>query len=161
MAETGVKLLITGDSKGLRRDLDRANRKLASTGKAGKSMGDSLKRGVAVGAKAIAALGAATSAMAVIAGKAFVEYEKKFAELTTLLPGAHKDMLGGLEDDLRSFALRVGADLNDTLGAAYDAVSAGITQSNLVGFLETTYKAGVAGATNTCLLYTSPSPRDS
>ena len=108
---------------------------------AGVAIGGAMKAGFAVAA-------AAAAAFAVKSVSAFVEFEKKFTEVTTLLPNMTAGGFAKMQKDLREMATTMGVDLLDATQALYNAISAGIPEDNAVDFLADATKLAVAGVTD-------------
>lgn len=81
----------------------------------------------------------------VLAVNAFADFEQGIAKINTLLPDATKAEMEAVGEQLKSFSSEFGADINDAIQAYYDALSAGVAQGDVLPFMETAQKAGVAG----------------
>lgn len=108
---------------------------------AGKQIGGALKAGFAIAA-------AAAAAFAVKSVSAFVEFEKKITEVSTLLPNMTSEGFAKMQKDLRDMAQTMGVDLLDATQALYNAISAGIPEDNAVSFLADATKLSIAGVTD-------------
>ena len=107
--------------------------------------------GAAIGGNAMFAAAAAGTAFLGFAGSAvmaFADVEKRWAEVTTLMPGRNKEALAAMEAEVRRFARDTGTTLQDAYAATYQAVSAGIDPENAVGFLRVAERAALAGVTD-------------
>lgn len=80
-----------------------------------------------------------------LAVKAFSDFEKGIGKINTLLPDATKAEMAAVGEQLKAFSSEFGADINDAIQAYYDALSAGVAQGDVLPFMETAQKAGVAG----------------
>ena len=80
-----------------------------------------------------------------LAVKAFSDFEQGIAKINTLLPDATKAEMEAVGEQLKAFSSEFGADINDAIQAYYDALSAGVAQGDVLPFMETAQKAGVAG----------------
>ena len=76
---------------------------------------------------------------------AFADFEKGIGKINTLLPDATKAEMEAVGEQLKAFSSEFGADINDAIQAYYDALSAGVAQGDVLPFMETAQKAGVAG----------------
>ena len=97
---------------------------------------------------AAAGIGASFLTMAGTSISAFIEVEKKWAEVTTLMPQLNDDALGMMKKQIDQFARESGTTLTDAYDAAYQAVSAGIDPASTASFLETAHRAALAGVTD-------------
>ena len=97
---------------------------------------------------AAAAAGAAVLSFAAGATAAFVDVEKRWLEVTTLMPRATKDATDQMLDDVRQFSRQTGFEIRDSIGASYQALSAGIAEADLAGFLEVAGRAARGGVTD-------------
>lgn len=96
--------------------------------------------------KLAAAMTAATGAIGAKAVKDFVSFEKAFAQVRTLVDESKVDVKS-LEKGVKGLASTYGQDLNKSVTAAYQAISAGVQPARTVSFLDTAFKAAAAGAT--------------
>ena len=97
---------------------------------------------------AVAAMGAAFVGFAANAASAFVDVERRWAEVTTLMPQTTKAATDQMLADVRAFSRETGFAIQDSISASYQALSAGVEQGNLTGFLETAGQAARAGVTD-------------
>lgn len=144
--------VISGDSRGFVDASKKAQRSLGdlqSKGtKAGAKLGAAFKSvagGLVKVAKLGAVAGAALSAVGVAAVVSFAKFEKKFAQVTTLIDGQPKK-IRQLSKDLRQLSVVMGIDVLEATEAAYQAISAGRTVAQAPAFLEAAFKAAAAGA---------------
>ena len=108
--------------------------------------------GAALGGNAMyaaAAAGTALVGMAATSVTAFAAVEKKWAEVTTLMPTMQKEALAVMKSDIDRFARESGTTLEDAYSAAYQAVSAGIAPEDTAVFLKTAHRAALAGVSDT------------
>ena len=94
---------------------------------------------------AAAGMGTAFLTMTGSAVGAFIEVEKKWAEVTTLMPRMNDEALGAMKVQIDRFAKESGSTLLDAYDAAYQAVSAGIDPASTSSFLQTAHRAALAG----------------
>ena len=127
MANFSIIAKLGMDSSKFRGALNKVGSGVKSTGKA---IGGAISAGFAVAATAAAAF-------AVKGVSAFVEFEKKMGEVSTLLPNMTAEGFAKMESDLRKLAETMGVDLLDSTQALYNALSAGIPADNAVNFLAT------------------------
>ena len=163
-------LRIVGDSKALRKSLDSAkddidrfkkqNRASRAIGSAGAGIGASTGLG-ALGVGLGRSLGSINAGLAVTTGSLlafggtiksvydeFRQFEKGWAEVTTLLPQLTQAATDQMSDEVREFAKNTGVHISDAIRASYQAISASIPHDELVGFLEDTRTASLAGVTD-------------
>ena len=96
---------------------------------------------------AAAAAGAVLVGFAANATAAFTDVEKRWAEVTTLMPQATRQATDQMLADVRAFSRETGFAIQDSISASYQALSAGIEQGGLTNFLEVTGQAARAGVT--------------
>lgn len=124
---------------------DKASRKIKdvqkSTTKLGKAMGGLKKFAgpAAIAATAVTAIGVS----AVNSGRKF---ERSFAQVATLLDDVTKDELKVMHDQLIAVSDEMAVDLNDSVGALYQAISGGIPANSWLRFMQTAMKLSRAGA---------------
>ena len=75
---------------------------------------------------AAAAAGAAMIGFAASATSAFIDVERRWAEVTTLMPQATKRATDEMLGDVRAFSRETGFAIQDSISASYQALSAGI-----------------------------------
>ena len=138
MANFSIIAKLGMDSSKFRGALNKVGSGVKSTGKA---IGGAISAGFAVAATAAAAF-------AVKGVSAFVEFEKKMGEVSTLLPNMTAEGFAKMESDLRKLAETMGVDLLDSTQALYNALSAGIPADNAVSFLADATKLSIAGVTD-------------
>jgi len=80
-----------------------------------------------------------------IAVKAFSDFESGIAKIGTLLPDATQSEMDAIGEQLKGFSTEFGSDISSAIQAYYDALSAGVSQSDVLPFMETAQKAGAAG----------------
>ena len=97
---------------------------------------------------AAAGMGSAFLTMAGTSLSAFVEMEKKWAEVTTLMPQMNEEALGVMKQQIDRFARETGTTLADAYQATYQAVSAGIEPGQTESFLRVAHTAATAGVTD-------------
>ena len=95
-----------------------------------------------------ASMGAAFAGFAGSAISEFIALEKKWAEVTTLMPTLNQEALGQMKADIDRFSRETGTTLEDAYEAAYQAVSAGINPESTASFLSTAHQAALAGVTD-------------
>ena len=108
--------------------------------------------GAALGGNAMyaaAAAGTALVGMAASSVTAFAAVEKKWAEVTTLMPSMQEEALASMQADINRFARQAGTTLEEAYTAAYQAVSAGIAPEDTAEFLRTAHRAALAGVSDT------------
>jgi len=143
---------ISGDSRGFVGASKKAQRSLGDLTKQGESTGAKLGKafkGIAGGLKTMAKLsavaGAALTGVGIAAVVSFAKFEKKFAQVTTLIDGQPK-AIARLSKELRQLSVTMGVDVLEATEAAYQAISAGRTVAQAPAFLEAAFKAAAAGA---------------
>ena len=80
--------------------------------------------------------------------KTFSDFQSGMNEVFTLTPGISEAAMQNMEDELKGIAKRTGIDLQNTVSAAYQAVSAGVSTDNLSSFMDTASKAAIGGVTD-------------
>ena len=138
MANFSIMAKLGMDSSSFNGALSKVGSKIKNFGS---EIGGAVKAGFAVAA-------AAAAAFAVKSVSAFVEFEKKFNEVATLLPNMTKAGFATMQKDLRELAQTMGVDLLDATQALYNAISAGIPEQNAVSFLADATKLSIAGVTD-------------
>ena len=116
-----------------------------NTGMAGMAVTGALSGNAAFAASG---MGAAFAGFAGSAISEFIQLEKKWAEVTTLMPTLHEEALGVMKGQIDEFARETGTALADAYNATYQAVSAGIDPTRTKGFLEVAHMAAAAGVTD-------------
>ena len=96
----------------------------------------------------VVAAGAVITAFVASSVNDFIKMEQKWAEVTTLLPQQTKRATDAMLGDVRKFSVQMGAEIQDAIGASYQAISAGVEASDLTQFLETAQRAAVGGVTD-------------
>lgn len=76
---------------------------------------------------------------------AFVDFEAGMGKIFTLLPDITDQAMSEMSSQIKEFSTTFGADLSTIQQAAYDALSSGVSQADLMPFLETAQTAAVAG----------------
>lgn len=95
-----------------------------------------------------AAAGAMMIGFAADSVGAFIQVEKQWAEVTTLLPKHTKQATDQMLGQVRAFSRETGFIIADSIQASYQAISAGIADDALPDFLRTAAKAARAGVTD-------------
>ena len=98
---------------------------------------------------AAAAMGASFVTFAGQAIVQFAEVEKKWAEVTTLMPQLTQSATDEILKDVRAMSVRMGVEIGDAIEASYQAASAGVRPDKLVPFLEVATKLSKAAVTST------------
>jgi len=80
-----------------------------------------------------------------LAVNAYSDFEKGIGKINTLLPEATKTEIAAIGEQLKGFSTEFGANIDDAIQAYYDALSAGVSQQDVMPFMETAQKAAVAG----------------
>ena len=96
---------------------------------------------------AAAAAGAAMLSFSASAISAFVQVERQWAEVTTLLPLSTKAATDKMLADVRGFSKEAGFIIEDSIGATYQALSAGIPEADIKDFLYDVGQSARAGLT--------------
>ena len=78
----------------------------------------------------------------------FMEYETGRAKLSTLMDADAKQ-LDAISQEVKRISNETGMDIGGLMESAYNALSSGIPQNELIGFMETASKMAVAGFTDT------------
>lgn len=76
---------------------------------------------------------------------AFADFEAGMGKIFTLLPDITEKGMSEMSAQIKEFSTTFGADLSTVQQAAYDALSSGVSQVDLMPFLETAQAAAVAG----------------
>ena len=145
MAETAVvarlKAVLTGDSAGLRRDLDQSTKRLsdfsAKAGQVGRSLTTKLTlplAGVAAGAVKVAA-----------------DFEKSMSMITALV-GVAADEVRSMESDVRSMAVEFGKSGTEAADALFFITSAGLRGADATDTLAASLKASAIGLGDTATI---------
>lgn len=130
---------VTLRSAQLDKDVRGIQRKLRGVGKGMKSFGRSMSTYVT----------APIVAMGVASLKTFSDFEKGMNEVRSLMPDLNQDEFKDLSEDVRALSVDIGVDLVDSVGALYQAISAGVPRDNVIDFLRTATKTGIAGLSTT------------
>lgn len=97
---------------------------------------------------AVAAVAATAALVGIsVATKAAAEFDKEMREVATLSPEIKKN-LGSIKKDILSLSARMGVDAVESADAMYQAISAGIPSTKVLGFLEIAAKAATGGVTD-------------
>lgn len=146
-ATLGIATLETGvDLKGLDRGLQQGEQKT-------NSFFQEVKTGFArsVGGAALGAAGIAGRAIVDFAKQASAEFqtfENSIAEVFTLMPDMTAEAMSQMETDVMSFSVAVGRQTDETIPALYQAISSGVPQENVFGFLKIASDAAEGGVTD-------------
>lgn len=81
--------------------------------------------------------------------KGAMDFDKAFAEVTTLIDGASQKEFGDLKEGIQDVSLALGEDLVTSTKAVYQAISAGVPRENVLDFLRTAGEAAIGGVTDT------------
>tara|TARA_R110002020_G_scaffold168202_3_gene356882 strand:+ start:1284 stop:4343 length:3060 start_codon:yes stop_codon:yes gene_type:complete len=138
VANFGILAKLGVDGSGMTQGLNQAGKEVDGFGK---RIGSAVVTGVKVAAAAIAAMTAKGVAD-------FMSFEKKMAEVFTLMPDLTADAEAQMTADMRNLAKTMGIDLIDATNALYQAISAGVDKDNALEFLETAAKASIAGVSD-------------
>ena len=133
-----IDFSLTADTKRLQKDLRRARYEWRKNTRAIRSELRSLGK---VATSVFLGLGAAT----VGASRTFGAVDREVNKVTALV-GVSREQLSEWSEDIGRIGTTAGKGPQELLSALYDITSAGLTGSTAI---------------DTCLLYTSPSPRDS
>lgn len=76
---------------------------------------------------------------------AFADFEAGMGKIFTLLPDITEKGMSEMSAQIKEFSTTFGADLSTVQQAAYDALSSGVSQVDLMPFIETAQTAAVAG----------------
>lgn len=113
----------------------------SSFGKLGSTLGS-------LAIKAGAGIATAFGAGAVASGVAFMGFEKQMNEVFTLLPDISDKAMGDMTRQVKDFSKEFGTLPNEVVPALYQAISAGVPQSNVFEFLEVAQKSAKGGVTD-------------
>ncbi len=80
--------------------------------------------------------------------KAFFDFDRKSREIFTLIPEASGEMRDALKADMLALGTELGRLPDEMLPAVYDALSAGIPESNVLSAVETASEAARAGVSD-------------
>ena len=122
----------------LDKDIAKVGKKLKKLGKGMTSMGKSLSAKLTA---PIVGFGAASLI-------SFGKFEKGMAEVKSLMPDLNQGEFVELEEEVRELAVSLGVDAVESVGALYQAISAGVPKDNVIDFLLTSSKAAIAGVTD-------------
>ncbi len=87
-------------------------------------------------------------AIGAIGVKSFADFESSMSKVFTLLPDISQEAMSEMSRQMKEFASDYGTDITEATQAAYDALSAGISQEDMFAFMGDAQKAGVAGMSN-------------
>ena len=122
---------------------------MSGMGRQGTAMSNAMAGAVSGNAMFAAAAGAsAFLGFTASAVGSFIELEKKWAEVTTLMPGMQADAIKAMKADIDQFAKETGTTLADAYRATYQAVSAGVSPQDTPEFLRVAQQAALAGVTD-------------
>ena len=104
-----------------------------------------LQRGVgrAATAGAVALVGLAAAGI-----KEFASFERGMREVFTLLPEISATAMDKMSEQVKTLAVDMGVLPEEVVPALYQAISAGVPEKNVFGFLETATKLSIAGVTD-------------
>ena len=122
----------------LDKDIAKVGKKLKKLGKGITSMGKSLSAKLTA---PIVGFGAASLI-------SFGKFEKGMDEVKSLMPDLNQGEFVELGEEVRELAVALGADAVESVGALYQAISAGVPKDNVIDFLRTSSKAAIAGVTD-------------
>ena len=97
---------------------------------------------------AVAAMGASFAGFAFNAASSFLEVERQWADVTSLMVGMTDEATDTMFQSLRDFNVRAGFQIQDTMKAAYQAVSAGVAPEDTEAFLGVAGRAARAGVSD-------------
>lgn len=147
MATLGIATLETNvDLKGLDKGLTQARVKTKSGFKASGDLAATALKGAVVTAAAVA-----TKAIIAFVDDSVAEFqafEKGASEVFTLMPGMSEKAMQSMKDDVLDFAVDAGRTVEDTLGALYQAISAGVPADNVFDFMQIASDAALGGVTD-------------
>lgn len=126
-------------------DNDKFNRGIDASHKRGSSFLGSFG---AMAAKAGLIAGAALTGVAVVSGKAAVDFETGMREVFTLLPQLSGEARTKMEADVLAFSKSAGVVPSEVIPALYQAISAGVPQDTVFDFLSTASEAAIGGVTD-------------
>ena len=155
VATSTIRVDLVANADQMRKTIERQQKQLdglrqrnkqltGSNQKVTKSFKD-MANGISPVTLGIAGLSAAVGAYATSAVRDFAKVEQGWAEVTTLMQGRSKEFTDALFEDLRSFSIRTGTELGNATRAAYQAISAGIADTNVEEFLDVAAKAARGG----------------
>lgn len=99
-------------------------------------------------AAGLAVASAATVGFAVHSLQAFSSFEKGMNEVFTLLPDINEVAMKRMSGDVQQFSDRMKILPDEVVPALYQAISAGVPQDSVFGFLEIATEASIAGVTS-------------
>lgn len=123
----------------LDKDIKSIGKKLGKMGKSMQSTGKDLTR----------KLTAPLVGIGVAALVSFGSFEKGMKEVRSLMPDLNQGEFVELQQDVRDLSVELGVNAVDSVGALYQAISAGVPKGNAIEFLQTATQSGIAGLTTT------------
>ena len=134
------------DTSGLVKGTDKATKSTTGLGSAVDTAKNKLTSFLSP-ANLVAGAMAYASYRTVQAVKDFVAYEKQLSSLNTIMQ-VSKTELNAFGDEFINLAIKLGSTKEEITAGAYEALSAGVKQADLVDFMETATKGASAGMTD-------------
>ena len=133
-ASTDLLIRLRADGKQAIGELGRVD---GAMGKLQRGVG----RAATAGAVALAGLAAASI-------KEFASFQRGMNEVFTLLPEISATAMDKMSEQVKGLAVDMGVLPEEVVPALYQAISAGVPEKNVFGFLETATKLSIAGVTD-------------
>ena len=99
-------------------------------------------------ALAVGGIGLAAAGAGIAIVNAAAQYDQALSEVRTLLGDISNTEFAQLKADALEFSSAAGVDATESVGALYQAISAGVPRENVFDFLETANMAAVGGVTD-------------
>ena len=147
---TGTLKVSKKELKSLGVQLDKTDKTSRSTGRGFNSLGkEGNKMGLVFG-RLVGGVGIGTLAALMISGtKAAAEFEKKMAEVSTLLSGDIAGSMAELTDGVRELSIEYGGDVIEQSSALYQVISAGASDSaEALTLMDAANKLAIGGVTD-------------
>jgi len=123
----------------LDKDIKSVGKMLGKLGKSMQSIGKDLTRKIT----------APLVGIGVAALVSFGSFQKGMNEVKSLMPDLNQGEFVQLQRDVRDLSVEMGVNAVDSVGALYQAISAGVPKGNAIEFLSTATKTGIAGLSDT------------
>lgn len=155
LADGSITISITGDAKGLEKELKKVNERIKQTGnesektgKQGSKIGSMISAGCKVAAAALAGVVTAAGGAALAAYKVGSDYETALQKVGTIADTAAKP-LQTLSDEIMDLSSKTGIAASDIASATYDAISATGDTANAVSIVAQATQLATAGFAST------------
>ena len=149
MAERKLTIRMNADTKNLQKGMAQAS---LSTKKFGTTLQNSVNKmapGLRKTGIALAGVGAAMTAMSVLAIKAGMDFQKQMANVSTMLDEVSMELMPAYAEGLREMSKEFGESTDTLSKGLYDILSASIAPAKALDVLAVSAKAATAGLTDT------------